>query len=132
MKDTPLDSRVRLSRALGHPARLRIVAMLRAGELCVCQITEVLQLAPSTVSAHLKELSRAGLIEDRKDGRWVWIGLSQVPAAENCREAMLKDLNGDPQLAADQERVIELRNIAVSDLCRLGYEEAKARANKPH
>ena len=52
------------TRALGHPARMRAAAMLRSGELCLCQITEVLKLAPSTVSAHLKELKRAGLIED--------------------------------------------------------------------
>ena len=102
--------------------------MLRAGELCVCQITEILQLAPSTVSAHLKELSRAGCTEERKDGRWVWVGLSQEPAAERSREALLEGLNGDPQLAADRERVEELRNIAVADLCRLGYDEARARA----
>ncbi len=72
MKSSNLDTTVAAARALGHRARLRTVAMLRSGELCVCQITEVLKLAPSTVSAHLKELKQAGLVSERKDGRWVY------------------------------------------------------------
>ena len=67
MNSSNLDSAVAIARALGHPARLRTVAVLRSGELCVCQVTEVLKLAPSTVSAHLKELKRAGLIVERKE-----------------------------------------------------------------
>ena len=73
MMSSNLESSVATARALGHPARLRTIAMLRSGELCVCQITEVLGLAPSTVSAHLKELKQAGLITERKDGKWVYI-----------------------------------------------------------
>ena len=46
-------------KAAGHPARLRILNMLRPGALCVCQITAVLQLAASTVSAHLAELNHS-------------------------------------------------------------------------
>ena len=52
---------VRTHKALAHPGRLRILAMLRGGPLCVCQMTAVLKLAPSTVSAHLSELRSAGL-----------------------------------------------------------------------
>ena len=61
MTISKLETAVTAARALGHPARLRTVAMLRSGELCVCQITEILKLAPSTVSAHLKELKQARL-----------------------------------------------------------------------
>ncbi len=60
MIPTDLNTAVAAARALGHSARLRAVAMLRSGELCVCQITEVLKLASSTVSLHLKELKRSG------------------------------------------------------------------------
>jgi len=72
-----LSDIVHVHKALGHPARLRIVAMLRSGELCACQITAVLQLAPSTVSSHLAELRRAGLLTERKDGRWIHYRLAQ-------------------------------------------------------
>ncbi len=59
MTRSPLSNQVDRYKALGHPVRLRILAMLRDGGLCVCQITAVLGLASSTVSAHLAELRRA-------------------------------------------------------------------------
>ncbi len=120
-----LDSAVAIARALGHPARLRAVAMLRSGELCVCQITEVLKLAPSTVSAHLKELKTAGLIVERKEGRWVHIGLTSDADARAVVDASLASLEGDRQLADDAGFVDELRRLPVEVLCRLGYDGAR-------
>jgi len=122
-----LNSAVSRARALGHPARLRTVAMLRSGELCVCQINAVLELAPSTVSAHLKELKQAGLTIERKDGRWVVVGLSEDPTILGWLEASLSSLNDDPQLASDARLIEDLRKLPVEDLCRLGYEAAKAK-----
>ncbi len=122
-----LDTAVASARALGHSARLRAVAMLRSGELCVCQITEVLKLASSTVSLHLKELKRSGLITERKEGRWVYIALSQNPQARSWIETALAAVARDPQLEADKRMVAELRRLPVDDLCRLGYEKARAR-----
>ena len=89
MTASTLESTVTAARALGHPARVRIVAMLRSGELCVCQITEVLDLAVSTVSAHLRELRRAGLLSERKDGRWVYFGPSRDPVAASWMDTAL-------------------------------------------
>ncbi len=122
-----LDTTVAIGRALAHPARLRTVAMLRSGELCVCQITEVLQLASSTVSAHLRELKLAGLVRERKEGRWVYIGWSEDPQTVRWLEMALEALLGDPRLEEDDRLVAELRRLPVEDLCRLGYEAAKAR-----
>ena len=58
-------------KALAHPGRLRMLAMLQGGDLCVCQMTAVLDLAASTVSSHLSDLRRAGLVTERKSGKWV-------------------------------------------------------------
>jgi len=55
-----LDALVELGKGLAHPARLRMLAMLAGGELCVCQMTAVLELAASTVSQHLAVLERGG------------------------------------------------------------------------
>ena len=57
--------------------RLRILMMLQPGELCVCQIVEVLSLAPSTVSKHLSILNTAGLVDSRKEGRWMYYRLPE-------------------------------------------------------
>jgi DNA-binding transcriptional ArsR family regulator len=125
-------------KALGHPARLRILAMLREGELCVCQVTAVLELAASTVSAHLNELKRAGLVLERKDGRWVFYSLS----AEAATTALLGDiwalLRDDAQVAADARLLRGLRRIPVETLCRVdldlarvGLKRQAARQEKP-
>jgi ArsR family transcriptional regulator len=62
-----------VGKALGHPARVRILGMLTKQELCVCQLAPILSLDPSVVSRHLQLLARAGLITSRRDGvRIVW------------------------------------------------------------
>jgi ArsR family transcriptional regulator, arsenate/arsenite/antimonite-responsive transcriptional repressor len=61
----------KIFKALGDKNRLRIINMLVEKPLCVCEITEVLQLSQSTVSGHLRILKEAELVEDEKDGLWV-------------------------------------------------------------
>jgi DNA-binding transcriptional ArsR family regulator len=127
METSSFHIAVAVARALGHPARLRTVAMLRSGELCPCQMTEVLRLAGSTVSVHLKELKRAGLIEERKEGRWVFFALASDPSARRWIETALDAVADDPQLEDDARLVAELRRLPLEDLCRLGYEAAKSK-----
>jgi DNA-binding transcriptional ArsR family regulator len=132
---SPLARTVVTGRALGHPARVRTLAALSSGELCMCQITEMLQLAPSTVTAHLKELHRAGLTTERKDGRWVYVGLATDAEAAGWLETALAAVAGDPQLVIDQQMVEEMRRLPVADLCRFGYARARAMhaaANQHH
>ena len=126
MMTSSLDRTVALARALGNPARLRIAAMLRTGELCVCQITEVLELAPSTVSAHLRELRQAGITTERKVGRWIYVGLADEPSARPWVDTALTAVAGDLQITADAALVEELKRLSVEELCRLGLAEARA------
>ncbi len=58
-------------KALSEETRLRIVKLLEAGELCVCDIVAALGLVQPKVSFHLSVLKEAGLIKDRKEGRWI-------------------------------------------------------------
>jgi ArsR family transcriptional regulator len=61
-------------RALGDPARLRLISLILAagGEACVCDLTEELGLSQPTVSHHLAVLARAGLVSREKRGVWAW------------------------------------------------------------
>lgn len=61
----------KIFKALSDPNRLRILNILRQRKLCVCEITEILGLATSTVSKHLSILQNAGFIKREKDGKWV-------------------------------------------------------------
>ncbi len=66
---------LKIIKALSDQQRLRILMLLNGGELCVCQIVEVLELAPSTISKHLFLLENADLITGRKSGRWMYYRL---------------------------------------------------------
>jgi len=72
--DTDLPARFQ---ALSDDKRLRILGMLRNGEQCVCDLTEALDVGQSLLSFHLKSLKEAGLVNDRRDGRWVYYSLDR-------------------------------------------------------
>ncbi len=76
---------LKITKALADRQRVRILMMLRSGELCVCRIVAVLGLAPSTVSKHLSLLSDAGLLDCRKEGRWAYC---RLPRGEARRASM--------------------------------------------
>ena len=116
-----MRSGTRLLKALADPQRIRILMLLRNGELCVCQIVEVLGLAPSTVSKHLALLDAADVVQSRKRGRWVLYRAPENDRAplrrnliKNLRSALAEDI--DIQRDADR-----LRNVLALDpeiLCR--------------
>ncbi len=125
MTTTVLPDTVQVYKALGHPARIRVLAMLRAGELCACQIVAVLRLAPSTVSAHLAELRRAGLVTERKDGRWVHYSLAQLDAAHVIGDGLWQRVRRDPQIRHDVTVVKQLRAVPVEQLCRADLDVSR-------
>jgi len=76
-------------KALSDPIRLRIVLLLQAeGELCVCDLMEVLKLPQSTVSRHLAYLKRSCWVDIRRDGVWMYYTLSKE-SCDICRELLL-------------------------------------------
>ena len=110
----PLVDRLK---ALAHPVRLRILAMLRGGELCVCEITEVVGLAPSTISQHLSDLRRAGFISERKAGRWVYYALESDPFPTALLGVLWPELAGDPAVETDHETALQARSQALRAKC---------------
>lgn len=72
-----MKSFIRVMKGLSDPNRIKIMKMLEAKPLCVCEITEILGLAQSTVSKHLKILEDAELIDSWKEGSWVIYRLTQ-------------------------------------------------------
>jgi len=77
-------------KALSDSNRLRILDRLRAGERCVCDLQDVLDTGQSLLSFHLKTLKDAGLVIDRREGRWSYYRLN--PAAVDELEAFLHSL----------------------------------------
>jgi len=119
---TTLPTLVDAVKALAHPGRLRMLAMLRGGDLCVCQMTAVLELAASTVSSHLSDLRRAGLVTERKSGKWVHYHLvTSGPLADLVREA-LRLVDDDDRLSQDALVVGDLRRVPLETLCSTGFD----------
>ena len=79
---TDLDLAVRRLKALSDPSRLRIVDRLRAGERCVCDLESALDAGQSLLSFHLKVLKDAGLVTDRREGRWAFYTLDTAALRE--------------------------------------------------
>jgi len=124
MRDDAMRTALRVTKALSDGQRVRILMMLRGGELCVCRIVEVLALAPSTVSKHLSLLSEADLVEVRKDGRWAYYRLPQGDAMKAVRP-VLKWLE-----SALGEDVSVLRDADVLARVLSGAGEGSARRTK--
>ena len=96
-----LRRRARLFHALADPTRLQLVNLLRDGERCVCELTGELGAAQSRLSFHLRTLKDAGVVADRRDGRWVHYRLR--PEALSDMESTLDTLR-TPREAAGGAR----------------------------
>jgi DNA-binding transcriptional ArsR family regulator len=111
---------INITKALSDTGRVRALMFLRHEELCVCQIIDMLQLSPSTVSKHMSILVQAGLVETRKDGRWHyyrWVGKN---AAEHVRAAlkwMVELLEHTQEIEQDDRRRSEMVAKDPQDLC---------------
>jgi ArsR family transcriptional regulator len=93
-------------RALSDPTRLRILNLLLPRDLCVCEIVDGLGIPQPTASRHLAYLRKAGLVDSRKDGLWIYYRLA--PPRNELHDKLLACLAccaAMPQLAADAKRV---------------------------
>ena len=86
-------------KTLGDKTRLRILSLLRNGELCVCHLTEVLQISQPGVSQHLRRLRQAGLVKERRGGQWTYYSLNK----ENPVLSILLPII--PDVPEDEERL---------------------------
>lgn len=105
-----------LIKALSDESRLRILMALRDRELCVCQMTAFLDLAPSTTSKHLSILRQARLIESEKHGKWVYYHLAETVKTSKAIEDALnlvRDSLGNSRVILDDESRIQ--RILTSD-----------------
>lgn len=106
-----LRSMSRLFKALGDETRLRIVALLTHGELCVCHLEAALAIAQPTTSRHLAVLRHAGVVEQRRHGRWAYYRLAQQPDADCARQlrALVGSFGKRAMLKHDVERLLKVR-----------------------
>ena len=110
-----------ITKALADENRVRILMFLQGRQLCVCQIIELLGLAPSTVSKHLAILKQARLINSHKIGRWIYYQLADkdVPllVSETLRWVQ-ETLGKDKYIKKDQNRLEIILKMDPEKLCK--------------
>ena len=83
------DKRSRFFKALADETRLRILKILEVREMCVCEVMVALDLTQPTASHHLGILENAGLVKDRKEGKWVFYSLADPSLIEGIHKLNL-------------------------------------------
>ena len=112
---------MKITKALADENRVRVLLALRAGELCACQITELFGLAPSTMSKHMSILFQAGLVNSRKDGRWIFFRLPDGKAPATVKQAIrwiAKAAEGQPRVQADADLLKKIAKMDPSEICK--------------
>ena len=112
---------VAVTKALSDTNRVRALLALKRGEACVCRLIELLGRAPSTVSKHMSILKNAGLVESRKEGRWIYYRLCAGGSNEVvCRmiAVAIELLGCDRTIASDRKRMAEILKQDPGVLCR--------------
>ena len=111
-----------VTKALSDENRIRILMALHAhDELCVCNINELLELAPSTVSKHLFLLKNARLLKARKDGRWMHYRLNRgQDAPEIVTQALdwiVQSVSDELVIKADREKLARILSVGLKTAC---------------
>jgi DNA-binding transcriptional ArsR family regulator len=118
-----MDDFIAISKALSDSHRVRALFALRDGELCVCQIIELLGLAPSTISKHMSILKQAGLVDNRKEERWMYYRLpkeNEMPVRiKNMFSWMFRALAPDSTIKDDTSTLEKIRSQDLSQLCKV-------------
>ena len=110
-----------ISKALSDENRLRSLMMLADQELCLCQLIEMLGLAPSTVSKHMSVLYQADLVNARKEGRWMYYSLATKATSGQVVSAIAwvkKGLAEDKQVLADAKKLKTVLKKDKQQLCK--------------
>lgn len=91
------------AKAFADPTRVRILTLLRAGELCVCELGDALRLTQSTLSTHLRVIREAGLVRTRREGKWIYYSLDPArrKLVTSLQSFFRRSLAEDPVLGRD-------------------------------
>jgi ArsR family transcriptional regulator len=100
-----MDELISIFKALSDETRLRIVKLLEHGELCVCHLVAAVDMSQPKVSFHLKVLKEAGLVKDRREGKWMHYRLDESDLFKRLLFLSVADRVGEVEIASDRKRL---------------------------
>ena len=117
---------IAIARALSDPTRIRVMAALRNGELCVCELVDALDISQSSLSSHLQICREVGVVSTRKESRWIYYSLSAhyAPLIETIFSE-LQTLGRDEQLRGDARRLKKRLQMREGDRCVIGFGQLR-------
>jgi len=126
-----MQAAVTFAKALADQTRLRVIAVLRQRELCVCELCDALEATQSTLSTHLTLLRSAGITRTRKEGKWIYYRLSDEAAP--LIETLLRhfaDAKHDKRMRRDTVRLRQRLKLRKNGCCNVGFNQQRARQRR--
>lgn len=114
-------------KALSDETRLRIIKLLEQGELCVCDITAALDMVQPKVSFHLSALKEAGLIRDRKEGKWIHYSLNEKDLFRRMLILSVCERMQKSTVSGDRTRLEAFLGVKEPDSKVLSFNKTKKR-----
>ncbi len=115
---------IRLLAALTDATRLRLIRLLLREELCVCELVDALRIRQYKVSRHLSRLRAVGLVEARRNGRWMYYSIGRRAGLRSFHQDLLKVidvyLDGTPEAGRDDARLRRRLALRRSGRCVVG------------
>jgi ArsR family transcriptional regulator len=102
----PMKKIANIFKALSDDTRLRVIKLLQDRELCVCELMQVLDMSQPRISRHLSVLKNAGLVNDRREGKWIHYSLRKETQGKEIKillDAMVVMANDDAVVKADKK-----------------------------
>lgn len=126
----PVKPLVAAARAFSDPTRTRILLALRDGELCVCELSDALEVTQSTLSTHLQVIRASGLVGTRREGRWSYYFLSEAgtPVVDALARLFAPALARDAALRGDSKRLRARLSLRSGGACCVGFSCSPRRA----
>jgi len=120
-----MEAALAFGKALADPTRLRVLALLRERELCVCEICDALEISQSTLSTHLAILRDAGAVRTRKEGQWIYYSVEpeRVRLLDTFFEHHQSDFSRDRRLQRDAKRMKQRMKLRENGRCVRGFAQ---------
>lgn len=114
MANCRIEDASKLFKSLSDPTRIRILNLLWQEALCVCEIIEIIKLAPSTVSKHLSLMSSALVLDSKKEGKWVYYKINKTRSIQySTVKLIMEALKKDKQLELDLQKLKKIKKGAI-------------------
>lgn len=118
-----MDELISVGKAFADATRVRILAAVRNRELCVCELCDALDVTQSTLSTHLQVIRDAGLVNTRKQGKWVYYSLNPkvTPLLESIFDFFDRGLKADRTIQSDARKLARRLNERKDGACCVGF-----------